>query len=169
MENCMRRIYVLLLGLLLGAAGLSNFAVSQDSRTLADTVVTAADRSPEDRALDAGRKPAELLVFLGVQPGWRVADLGAGNTPLDIVSYKRDGEDYLLISNTRHPLIRIACKDIDGQETLTQPKEPLGVPRENMPQQGVSRMANLNGSYVLMMQRDEGGDTHLRSYANASL
>ena len=101
--------------------------------------------------------------------GRTVADLGAGNTPLDIVSYKRDGQDYLLISNTRHPLIRIACKDIDGQETLTQPKEPLGVPRDNMPQQGVSRMANLNGSYVLMMQRDEAGDVHLRSYANASL
>jgi len=74
----MRKIYVSLLGLLLGAAGISNLAVSQDSRTLANTVVSAADRSPEDRALDAGRKPAELLAFLGIQPGWRVADLGAG-------------------------------------------------------------------------------------------
>lgn len=101
--------------------------------------------------------------------GRTVADLGAGNTPLDIVAYKRGGQDYLLVSNTRHPLIRIACKDIDGQEPLTEPKEPLGIPRDNMPQQGVSRMANLNGSYVLMMQRDEGGDVHLRSYANASL
>jgi predicted methyltransferase len=74
----MRKIYVSLLGFLLGAAGLSNSALSQDSMTLANTVVNAADRSPEDRALDAGRKPAELLAFLGVQPGWRVADLGAG-------------------------------------------------------------------------------------------
>jgi len=74
----MRKIYVSLLGLFLGAAGLSNFAVGQDSRTLANRVVAATDRSPEDRALDAGRKPAELLAFLGIQPGWRVADLGAG-------------------------------------------------------------------------------------------
>lgn len=101
--------------------------------------------------------------------GRTVADLGAGNTPLDIVAYQRDGQDYLLVSNTRHPLIKIACKDIDDQAPLTEPREPLGVPRENMPQQGVSRMANLNGSYVLMMQRDDAGDVHLRSYANASL
>lgn len=40
--------------------------------------VAAADRSPEDRALDAGRKPEQLLTFFGVHPGQRVAELGAG-------------------------------------------------------------------------------------------
>jgi predicted methyltransferase len=65
----MRIVYLSLLALLLGTAGHSNYAVSQDSMTLANAVVTAADRSPEDRALDAGRKPAELLAFLGIRPG----------------------------------------------------------------------------------------------------
>jgi len=40
--------------------------------------VDAADRSEADRALDAGRKPAELLSFLGIAPGMKVAELGAG-------------------------------------------------------------------------------------------
>jgi predicted methyltransferase len=40
--------------------------------------VAASDRSDADRALDAGRKPAELLAFAGVAPGMRVADLMAG-------------------------------------------------------------------------------------------
>jgi predicted methyltransferase len=74
----MNRFYVSLLGVFLVAASLSGHALSQDSMSLANAVVAAADRSPEDRALDAGRKPAELLAFLGVQPGWRIADLGAG-------------------------------------------------------------------------------------------
>ena len=30
-------------------------------------------------------------------------------------------------------------------------------------------MANLNGGYVLMMQQDDAGDLHLRSYPNATL
>jgi hypothetical protein len=101
--------------------------------------------------------------------GRTVADLGAGSTPMDILAYKRDGQEYLLVSSTRYPLMKIACSDVDRQEPLTQPKEPTGVPREPLPQEGVGRMANLNGSYVLMMQEDGGGNVHLRSYASASL
>lgn len=41
-------------------------------------IVDAPDRSADDRALDAGRRPAELLTFIGVRPGMRVAELGAG-------------------------------------------------------------------------------------------
>jgi predicted methyltransferase len=74
----MNKFYISLLAAFLAAASFSERALSQDSMALANAVVTAADRSPEDRALDAGRKPVELLAFLGVQPGWRIADLGAG-------------------------------------------------------------------------------------------
>jgi len=42
------------------------------------SVVAAPDRSEADRALDAGRKPAELLAFAGIKPGMKVAELGAG-------------------------------------------------------------------------------------------
>ena len=41
-------------------------------------IVDAPDRAPEDRKLDAGRHPGELLAFLGLKPGERVAELGAG-------------------------------------------------------------------------------------------
>lgn len=41
-------------------------------------IVAAADRSAEDRALDQGRHPAELLAFMGLKPGMKVAELGAG-------------------------------------------------------------------------------------------
>lgn len=44
----------------------------------AHAVVDAPDRSPLDRQLDAGRRPAELLTFLGVRPGMRVGELVAG-------------------------------------------------------------------------------------------
>jgi predicted methyltransferase len=44
----------------------------------AQAIVAAIDRAPEDRALDAGRRPAELLAFARVGPGMRVADLQAG-------------------------------------------------------------------------------------------
>jgi len=74
----MHKIKLTFLALLLAIFSFSDHALSADSTALANAVVSAPDRSPEDRALDAGRKPAEFLVFLGVQPGWRIADLGAG-------------------------------------------------------------------------------------------
>jgi predicted methyltransferase len=44
----------------------------------AQAIVAAPDRSDADRALDAGRQPAELLAFLAIEPGMRVAELAAG-------------------------------------------------------------------------------------------
>jgi len=41
-------------------------------------IVDATDRDAADRALDAGRHPGELLAFLALKPGDRVAELGAG-------------------------------------------------------------------------------------------
>ena len=40
--------------------------------------VDAPDRDAEDKKLDGGRKPAELLAFAGIKPGMKVADLAAG-------------------------------------------------------------------------------------------
>jgi predicted methyltransferase len=42
------------------------------------SIVDAPDRSPEDRALDPGRHPVEMLNFLALTEGMRVAELGAG-------------------------------------------------------------------------------------------
>jgi predicted methyltransferase len=41
-------------------------------------IVDAPDRTDDDRKLDGGRKPREMLAFLDVKPGMRVAELGAG-------------------------------------------------------------------------------------------
>ena len=40
--------------------------------------VNAADRSADDRALDPGRKPDLTLAFFGIEPGMKVAEIGAG-------------------------------------------------------------------------------------------
>lgn len=41
--------------------------------------VAATDRNPDNVKLDEGRKPAEILQFLGVKPGMHVLDLFGGN------------------------------------------------------------------------------------------
>ncbi len=109
--------------------------------------------------------------------GKTVAELGSHNHPLDLISYEHNGGEYLLVCNDRHPLFKIACKDIDGQGPLTEPDDSMdnspadpvtpgvGIPRQLLPHPGVKRMANFNGSGVLMLQQDEDGSTHLHTYA----
>jgi predicted methyltransferase len=48
------------------------------SATALQAIIDAPDRSDADKALDAGRKPVEMLSLLKLQPGMKVAELGAG-------------------------------------------------------------------------------------------
>jgi predicted methyltransferase len=78
-----RSLSLLALLSVVSAAGCSTWASRPASPAAsrgidADAIVEATDRSEADRALDAGRKPAELLRFIGVGPGMRVADLMSG-------------------------------------------------------------------------------------------
>jgi hypothetical protein len=101
--------------------------------------------------------------------GRTVAELGAMNQPLDIVSYRRGDDEFLLIAHSTHPMMKINCRDIDTQEGLTEPREPRGVPREEISVAGVKKLANFNSDYVLALQRDDDGTRHLRSLKTASL
>jgi hypothetical protein len=101
--------------------------------------------------------------------GRTVAELGAMNQPLDMVSFVQGGQDHLLVANTAHGLVKIACRDIDDQPPLTEPREPVGVPRETKDLQGITRLANLGDSHVLALQGDDDGRRHLRSLKTAAL
>jgi hypothetical protein len=118
--------------------------------------------------------PVVHFALADLEPGSKtvgrtVAELGAMNQPLDMVSFTQDGEEHLLVANSSHGLIKIDCADIDHQEGLTQPREPVGVPRERKDLEGIVRLANLNGSHVLALQVDGSGAAHLRSLKTASL
>ena len=60
--------------------------------------------------------------------GRTVAELGSMNQPLDMVSFADEGEEYLLVANSSHGLIKIACRDIDGQAPLTSHRSQSACP-----------------------------------------
>lgn len=72
-------------------------------------VVSAPDRTADDRTLDAGRKPAELLAFAGVQTGMRVAELGAGGGyTTELLARAVGSEGTVYAQNSRFILERFA-------------------------------------------------------------
>lgn len=105
----------------------------------------------------------------GLARGRTVAELGPMNQPFSIVSYERDGEEFLLVSNTRHPLLKIPAASIAGQPHLdvpiADPGASKGVPRENLDHPGVTWMAALDRQHVLVVQ-EEDGDVNLRTLSS---
>jgi len=109
----------------------------------------------------------------GLVRGRTVAELGPMNQPFSLVSYERDGEEFLLVSGTRHPLLKIPASSIAGQAPLTAPPtedpQSLGVPRESLEEHpGITWMASLDRGHVVVVQ-EEGGDLNLRTLAAAAL
>lgn len=117
--------------------------------------------------------PVVRFSWDGAQPGEQikadtVAELGSWNTPIDMVSYTRDGEEYILISNASYETVKIARKDLEQQGALTEPQEPVGVARQSL-HKGPGLMANLGDQHILMLEQDDEGHMSLRSHSTASL
>lgn len=75
------------------------------------TIVRAEDRSPDDRALDVGRKPEDLLAFLDLKPGMRVAELGAGGGyTTELLARAVGPTGVVYAQNSRFILERFAAK-----------------------------------------------------------
>jgi hypothetical protein len=101
--------------------------------------------------------------------GRTVAELGAGNQPLDILRYSQEGKEYVLVCHSTHPVMKIDASTIAGQDALTEPQQPVGIPRETVDLPRTSMLANLGDDYVLALQRDDAGRRQLRSLKTASL
>jgi predicted methyltransferase len=85
-----------------------------------EAIASAPDRSEADRKLDAGRKPAELLRFLKVQPGMKVAELFAGGGYTTELLARAVGPTGVVYGqNTKLVLERFAAKP--WSERLAKP------------------------------------------------
>lgn len=87
--------------------------------------------------------------------GKTIAELGAGNRPLDILAYGSDGDGFLLVANSRHPLMKIDSSDFRSAAALEPPTEETGVGFDAMPQAGIQRLGE-RGDEIVMLQSDGG-------------
>lgn len=80
-------------GLLLVSAALAGH------HTLGERIATDT-RSADDRARDAGRKPAEVLDYLGVEAGMSVVDImAAGGWCTEVLSHAVDSDGHVAAQN----------------------------------------------------------------------
>ncbi|WP_339704664.1 hypothetical protein [uncultured Kriegella sp.] len=100
--------------------------------------------------------------------GRTVAELGSGNSPLDMVSFEKEGKQYFVMSNTNRPIMRIDYADLAAsKESLTEPIKEFavsaGVDYVSLPMVNVLQMDNLDANSIVYMQRTADGELVLRS------
>jgi hypothetical protein len=112
--------------------------------------------------------PLVLFAMDDLQPGKHVkgrtvAEMGSGNTPIDMITFQKGSESFLLMANTKHPVARVDYKNIATfAGTLTEPvKGTAGVNFTATPSLNVMQMDKLDNNQVVMMQKQINGDVDL--------
>jgi len=91
--------------------------------------------------------------------GAEIADLGAGNQPLDMVPYKKGGHQYILIANTSFGVVKLRADKIETYPTISEPQrtDVAGVPYDKVSGlENVQHLAALDSSNVLVMTGHPG-------------
>ncbi len=88
--------------------------------------------------------------------GTTIAELGAGNRPLDMILYKKNGRDYLLMSNNSRGVMKIATDGFASASPITSPvsAETAGVPYETIASmRGVEQLDLLDAQNSIVIAR----------------
>lgn len=96
--------------------------------------------------------------------GRTVAEMGSGNTPIDMITLKNGNESFLVMANTSRAISKVDYKNIAAFEgTLTEPvKGKAGVSYSTMPDMtNVLQMDKSEDSKVVVIQKKPNGDVDL--------
>lgn len=95
--------------------------------------------------------------------GTTIAELGAGNRPLDLIAYKKDNHDYLLLANSARGVMKLDAADLGHYEPIVAHTEVAGVPYTTLADlKGVKHLTRLDDANALLLV-DNGGSMDLRA------
>ena len=91
--------------------------------------------------------------------GATIADLGAGNQPLDMVPYRKDGHEFILVANSSRGLVKLQADKLESYSAIDSPTKvdgPAGVPYETLPLKNVQQLAALDQANALVLTGKPG-------------
>lgn len=98
--------------------------------------------------------------------GRTVAEMGSGNSPLDMVMMKKGNESFLMMANSSRPVFKVRHKNLEAyQGALTTPVEEsfatAGVDFVSLPVTNVIQLDKLDDSRMILLQRRSNGSLDL--------
>lgn len=100
--------------------------------------------------------------------GEEIADLGAGNQPIDMVPYTKDGHNYILIANSAFGVLKLKADNLETYPAIVEPTrtDVAGVPFDKITSlTNVKHMAQLDASNVLLVTSAPGMGSALSTVA----
>jgi len=96
--------------------------------------------------------------------GTTIAELGAGNRPLDMISYKKDGHDYILMANSSRGVMKLEADHLDTYKPITTPiADKAGVPYSTVADwKGVQQLEKVDDTTAIILS-DASGTMDLRT------
>jgi hypothetical protein len=98
--------------------------------------------------------------------GTTIAELGNRNRPLDMVVYKKDGQEYLLLTNNSRGVMKIPTAAFGSAAAITSRVEAAtgGIPYETIAAlKGVEQLDLLDDKQTLLLARGESGALNLQT------
>ena len=97
--------------------------------------------------------------------GETIAEVGAGNRPLDMIAYRKDGHDYILMANSSRGVMRLPADHLESYRAIVNHVGPSGVPRTRMPDwRRVHQLKKMDDATALILT-DADGSIDLRAVA----
>jgi hypothetical protein len=98
--------------------------------------------------------------------GTTIAELGAGNRPLDMIVYKKGGTDYILMNNSNRGVMKMSTSKIETYGAITKPTDVAGLPYQTIDNlKGVEQLDAYDGANAIILARGSGGLLDLRTIA----
>ncbi len=97
--------------------------------------------------------------------GTTIAELGNRNRPIDMIVYRKDGHDYILMANSSRGVMKVAADQLDSYQPITAQTEVTGVPYETIAGlKGVQHLDKLDDASALILT-DASGSLDLSTIA----
>lgn len=117
--------------------------------------------------------PLVLIPVSDLTPGAKVkgktiAELGNRNKPLDMVSYQKDGKDFILMANSARGVMKIPAEGLEKTEAISTPvrgaKGTAGVEYATVEAlKGVVQLDKLDADHALVLVQAENKSLSLKS------
>ncbi|HEX2853093.1 MAG TPA: hypothetical protein VHO24_07640 [Opitutaceae bacterium] len=98
--------------------------------------------------------------------GKTIAEFGNGNRPLDMIVYRKDGKDFLLLANSRRGVMKVATDQINGATAITEKvSDTKGIAFEKIDWAGVNQLDRLGERHAVVVRSGTGNAQNLETLA----